>query len=78
MTGGVRARLPLIAALACVLVWSTTYAVSVAVLHHASPAVLSVVRFGVAGIALLPFAVRRPGFLRSLTDAERKLREIPA
>lgn len=66
MTGGLRARLPLIAALACVVVWSTTYAVSVAVLHHASPAVLSVVRFGVAGVALLPFAVRRPGFLRSL------------
>lgn len=59
-------RLPLVAALACVVVWSTTYAVSVAVLHHASPAVLSVVRFGVAGIALLPFGARRPGFLRSL------------
>lgn len=61
-----RARLPLVAALACVVVWSTTYAVSVAVLHGASPAVLSVVRFAVAGIALLPFAIRRPGFRRSL------------
>jgi drug/metabolite transporter (DMT)-like permease len=61
-----RARLPLIAALACVVVWSTTYAVSVAVLHGASPAVLSVVRFAVAGAALLPFAMRRPGFRRSL------------
>jgi len=62
----VKGRLPLLAALACVVVWSTTYAVSVAVLHSASPAVLSVVRFGVAGAALVPFAIRRPGFRRSL------------
>lgn len=63
---GLRGRLPLLAALVCVVVWSTTYAVSVAVLHGASPAVLSVVRFAVAGIALVPFAIRRPGFRRSL------------
>jgi drug/metabolite transporter (DMT)-like permease len=62
----VRTRLPLVAALVCVVLWSTTYAVTVAVLHHASPAVLSVGRFALASIALLPFALRRPGFARSL------------
>jgi drug/metabolite transporter (DMT)-like permease len=62
----VRARLPLVAALVCVVLWSTTYAVTVAVLHHASPAVLSVGRFALASVALLPFAARRRGFAASL------------
>lgn len=61
-----RGRLPLVAALVCVVLWSTTYAVTVAVLHHVSPAVLSVGRFALASIALLPIAAPRPGFLRTL------------
>lgn len=61
-----RGRLPLVAALVCVVLWSTTYAVTVAVLHHTSPAVLSVTRFGLASVVLVPIALRRPGFVGSL------------
>jgi drug/metabolite transporter (DMT)-like permease len=58
--------LPLGAIGLSVLLWSTAYAFSGIVLESASPAVLSVGRFAIAIVVLVPLALRRPGFLRAL------------
>lgn len=58
--------LPLAAVAASVVLWSTAYVGSAIVLETASPAVLSVLRFLIALLVLVPLAARRPGFLRVL------------
>lgn len=55
--------LPLLAVTVSVVLWSTAYVGSAIVLETSSPAVLSVLRFLIALVALVPFALRRPGFL---------------
>lgn len=55
--------LPLLAVTVSVVLWSTAYVGSAIVLESSSPAVLSVLRFLIALVALVPFALRRPGFL---------------
>lgn len=55
---------PAIAALAvATLLWSSGYVLTSWALEGASPAVVSVARFGIATLALLPFAVRRGLFV---------------
>ena len=49
-----------------VLLWSAAYVVSGWALETGSPAVLSVGRFAIALLVLVPLAARRPGFLRTL------------
>lgn len=61
-----RRGLPLLAVGVSVTLWSLAYPLSGIVLETASPAVLSVVRFSIALAVLVPFAARRPGFLRTL------------
>ncbi len=58
--------LPLAAVAGSVALWSTAYVASAIVLESASPAVLSVLRFAVALVVLVPLAALRPGFLRVL------------
>src|SRR4051794_33992170 len=58
--------LPLAAVGISVLLWSTAYAFSGIVLETASAAVLSVGRFAIALLILVPLAWRRPGFGRTL------------
>lgn len=58
--------LPFAAVAVSVALWSTAYVASALVLETASPAVLSVLRFAVALVVLVPLAARRPGFLRVL------------
>ena len=58
--------LPLAAIGISVLLWSAAYVVSGWALETTSPAVLSVGRFAVALLVLIPLAARRPGFLRTL------------
>ena len=60
------ALLPLAAVAGSVVLWSTAYVTSAVVLETASPAVLSVLRFVIALVVLVPLAVRRPGFVRVL------------
>ncbi|MET0725548.1 MAG: DMT family transporter [Leifsonia sp.] len=60
--------LPLGAIGVSVLLWSTAYGLSGIVLESASPAVLSVGRFAIALVVLVPLAIRRPGFLRALRE----------
>lgn len=63
-----RRGLPLTAVLVSVVLWSTAYALSGVVLESSSPAVLSVGRFLIALVPLIPLAAGRPGFLRTLRN----------
>ncbi len=65
MTGS-RRGLPLAAIAISVVLWSTAFALSDVVLQTGSPAVLSVARFLIALVVLVPLAGRRPGFSRTL------------
>ncbi|WP_439592789.1 DMT family transporter [Microbacterium sp.] len=58
--------LPLAAIGLSVLLWSAAYVVSGWALETGSPAVLSVGRFAIALVVLVPLAARRPGFLRAI------------
>lgn len=58
--------LPLGAIGVSVLLWSSAYAVSAIALETSSAAVLSVGRFAIALLILVPLAAFRPGFLRAL------------
>lgn len=58
--------LPLVAIGVSVLLWSFTYVFSSWALETGSPAVLSFGRFAIAVLVLLPFAARRPNFLRTM------------
>lgn len=51
-----------------VILWSTAYAASGYVLESGSPAVLSVGRFALALVVLVPLALRRRGFARALAS----------
>lgn len=59
-------RLPLVAVGIAVLLWSMSFGISAEVLNTASPAVLSVGRFVIGLLILVPLAARRPGFTRTL------------
>jgi drug/metabolite transporter (DMT)-like permease len=59
-------RLPLLAVAISIVLWSTAYALSSIVLETSSPAVLSVGRFLIALVVLVPIAWRRPGFARAM------------
>lgn len=61
-----RRGLPLVAIGISVVLWSTAFALSDIVLQTGSPAVLSVARFLIALVVLVPFAARRPGFAATL------------
>lgn len=61
-----RTWLPLAAVCLSVVLWSTTYVLSALVLESASPGVLSVVRFVIALLVLVPIAAGRRGFVRAL------------
>jgi drug/metabolite transporter (DMT)-like permease len=61
-----RRGLPLAAVAVSVVLWSTAFALSGIVLETSSPAVLSVARFLIALVVLVPLAARRPGFGRAL------------
>lgn len=58
--------MPLAAIGSSVLLWSAAYVVSGWALETGSPAVLSVSRFAIALIVLVPLAARRPAFMRTL------------
>ncbi|MEN2740568.1 DMT family transporter [Microbacterium sp. X-17] len=58
--------LPAAAIGAAVALWSVTYVLSGWALETGSAAVLSVGRFGLALVVLLPFAARRPGFAAAM------------
>jgi drug/metabolite transporter (DMT)-like permease len=58
--------LPIAAIGASVTLWSFAYVLSGWALQTASPAVLSVSRFGLALVVLVPLALRRPAFVRTL------------
>ena len=58
--------LPLGAIGLSVVLWSAAYVVSGWALETGSPAVLSVGRFAIALLVLVPLAARRPAFLRTL------------
>ena len=59
-------RLPLLALVACVLVWGTTFVVSADALEQSSPAVLTVARFAVAAAVLVPLELAAGGLGRVL------------
>ncbi|MGE3192862.1 MAG: DMT family transporter [Microbacteriaceae bacterium] len=61
-----RRGLPLAAIGISVVLWSTAFALSNIVLQTGSPAVLSVARFLIALVVLVPFAARRRGFAATL------------
>lgn len=58
--------LPFAALALSVVLWSTAYVGSDLVLETGSAAVLSVLRFAIALVVLVPLALRRPGFRRAL------------
>ena len=58
--------LPLAALSAAVLVWGTTFVVSSDALDKTSPAVLTVLRFAVAALVLVPLAVGRPEWRQTI------------
>ncbi|MET0813376.1 MAG: DMT family transporter [Microbacterium sp.] len=58
--------LPLAAIGLSVVLWSAAYVVSGWALETGSPAVLSVGRFAIALVVLVPLAARRPSFVRTL------------
>lgn len=60
--------LPLAAIGVSVVLWSFAYVLSGWALDSGSPAVLSVGRFVLALVVLVPLAARRPGFVRTLRD----------
>jgi drug/metabolite transporter (DMT)-like permease len=60
--------LPLSAIGLSVLLWSAAYVVSGWALESMSPAVLSVGRFAIALVVLVPLSARRPGFVRTLRE----------
>ncbi|QIG39669.1 DMT family transporter [Microbacterium sp. 4R-513] len=60
--------LPLGAIGLSVVLWSAAYVLSGWALETASPAVLSVSRFAIALVVLVPIAARRPLFLRTLRE----------
>ncbi|WP_105035877.1 DMT family transporter [Cryobacterium aureum] len=66
VTTALRRRLPLVAVGIAVLLWSTSFGISGEVLKTASPAVLSVGRFAIGLIVLVPLAARRPLFARTV------------
>jgi drug/metabolite transporter (DMT)-like permease len=55
---------PLICLATAVVIWATTFVVSSSVLATTSPAVLTVLRFALAAIVLVPLALRRGGMGR--------------
>lgn len=55
---------PLIALATAVIIWATTFVVSSSALATTSPAVLTVLRFALAAIVLVPLALRRGGMGR--------------
>jgi len=57
---------PLLALGVAVLVWGTTFVVSAGALERSSPAVLTVTRFAVAAVVLVPLALRVGGLGRAL------------
>jgi drug/metabolite transporter (DMT)-like permease len=59
-------RMPLVAVGIAVLLWSTSFGLSAEVLRTASPAVLSVGRFVIGLVILVPIAARRSGFTIAL------------
>lgn len=59
-------RTPLLAVGIAVVLWSTSFGLSAEVLRTASPAVLSVGRFVISLLILVPIAARRPGFTLTL------------
>lgn len=61
-----RRGLPLLAIGISVVLWSTAFALSDIVLQTGSPAVLSVARFLIALVVLVPLAARRRGFAATL------------
>lgn len=60
--------LPTVAIGVTVALWSVTYVLSGWALESGSAAVLSVGRFGLTLVVMVPFAARRPGFRRALRD----------
>lgn len=50
------------------LIWSTTFVLSSDALASISPALLTVIRFAPASVLLVPFALTRPGLLRTLAS----------
>lgn len=60
--------MPLIAQVAAVVIWSTTFVVSADALSGISPALLTVVRFVLAAAVLVPLAAMRRGLLRALAS----------
>jgi drug/metabolite transporter (DMT)-like permease len=64
---------PLICLASAVVIWATTFVVSSSALATTSPAVLTVLRFALAAIVLVPLALRRGGlggvFLAPITAA---------
>lgn len=58
--------MPLAAIGLSVVLWSAAYVISSWALETGSPAVLSVARFAIALLVLVPLAARRPQFLRTL------------
>lgn len=63
---------PLLALVAAVLIWGTTFVVSADALEQSSPAVLTVARFAVAAVVLVPLGLRSGGLgpaLRSRSSA---------
>jgi drug/metabolite transporter (DMT)-like permease len=59
-------RIPLVAVGIAVVLWSTSFGLSAEVLRTASPAVLSVGRFVIGLLILVPIAALRPGFTITL------------
>src|SRR5947209_765514 len=55
---------PLVCLAAAVIIWATTFVVSSTALAGTSPAVLTVLRFALAAIVLVPLALRRGGMGR--------------
>src|SRR4051794_19330232 len=58
----VRRAAPLVALASAVLIWATTFVVSADALATASPAVLTLARFGLAVTVLVPLAARLRGW----------------
>lgn len=65
--------MPLIAQVAAVVIWATTFVVSSNVLDDVSPALLTVSRFALAALFLLPFSLARRGLFRALANPKAVL-----
>jgi drug/metabolite transporter (DMT)-like permease len=66
-------KLALLAVGIAVLLWSMSFVLSAEVLKTSSPAVLSVGRFAIGLVILLPVAARRPGFAMSVRQPRTAL-----